>query len=77
MKYDSKYEKRIRTISNAKCGSRLRQVILELVMEKAKEGDQKVEKYPYAKEKLAAALIDHPQVKLLFECVRFARERGR
>lgn len=76
-KCDSRNKEKLLAVSDPKCRSRLRQIILELVMDKAKGCDQQVEKNPYAKENLAASFVDHPYVELAHRRFRFGRGRGK
>lgn len=76
-RYNSRNKEKLLTKSDPECRSRVVKVILDLVIDKAKGCDQQMEKNPYAKEKLAASLVDHPQVELAHGCFRFGWGRGK
>lgn len=65
-----------RTESDAKRRPGGGEVVLQLIVQKTKDGDEEVEEDPGGEEEALAALIDHPAVPFLPECFRLVDSRS-
>lgn len=66
---------RKRTKSDAKCRPGGDEVVLHLIVHKAKDGDEEVEKDPGGEKEALAALVDHPPVPFLPKRFRLVGSR--
>ncbi len=57
-----------RTVSDAERGTGSGEVILQVIIQKAKDGDEEVEEDPDGEKEALATFVDHPEVPFLLEC---------
>jgi len=65
-----------RTESDTKCGSCIYRVVLELIIDETKDGDQQMEEDPDTEKYLPATLVNHPQVPFLTPALWLERDFG-
>lgn len=64
------------TESYAECGTGLGEVILQPIVQHAKDANEEVEEDPDGEKEALSTLVDHPEVPLLLECSRFVGGHG-